>query len=114
MFPLIPLGNLFATVWEAGDSLGHVKVYLLSGDSVRKVFDNGSRFNPQFIEASESTPNPIVLLDRSNETGAIARPTQTEIWQWNSRTSKFVLRATVPVGQKFIALAKLEHETTAK
>lgn len=114
MFPLIPMGNLLATVWQTGDSLGHVKVYLLKGDSARLVFDNGSQFNPQFIEASESSPNPFVLLDRSNETGAIARPTETEIWQWNPAAKKFTLRATVPVAQKFGALAKLQSAPKGK
>lgn len=114
MFPLIPMGDLLATVWQTGDSLGHVKVYRVIGGRARVVFDNGSEFNPQFIEESESSPNPFVLLDRSDETGAIARPTKTEIWEWNPAAGKFILRATVPVAQKFEALAKLQSETKSK
>lgn len=114
MFPLIPMGNLLATVWQTGDSLGHVKVYQLIGNSARVVFDNGSQFNPQLIESNESSPNPFVLLDRSNETGSIARPTKTEIWEWVPAAGRFILRATVPVAKKFTALAKLQSQAKRK
>lgn len=118
MFPLAPdsdssSAGLLATVWGSADSQGGVKVYLLNGDNVKVVFYNGSRFSPQFIAASTSEQDPIVLLDRySGGVGAI-RPTETQIWQWDPTADKFMLRATVPVEQKFIALAKLIHEPAA-
>lgn len=117
MFPLAPdsvpsSAGLLATVWGTGTTNGVVRVYLLEGDSVKVVFYRGSRFTPQFLAANESRTNPVILLYRySGGVGAMI-PTDTEIWQWSPGTEKFVLRATVPVGQRFEALAKLEHEST--
>jgi len=115
MLPLYPSGNLLATVWISGDGSGSVKIYRLDGDFVRVIFYDGSKFTPQLIEGSESTPNPVILLDRGYVMrGNAILPTDTEIWQWNPAAEKFVLRATVPVEQRFAALAKLEHEAKKK
>ncbi len=117
MFPLAPdsvsgSAGLLATVWGSGDSQGGVKIYLLKGDSVKVVFYNGSRFSPQFIAASATEPKPVVLLGRySGGVGAIM-PTETEIWQWDPRSEKFMIRDTVPVAQKFAALARVLGEKT--
>lgn len=107
MSPLVPSGSLVATVWGTGTGYRSVRVYRLEPRSARLVFDNWSSFPPQLIVVSESTADPIILIDRSDETGAIARPTKTEISQWNPAAKKFILRATVPVGQRFTALARI-------
>lgn len=125
MLPLAPgsvsnSAGLLATVWGSGDSIGGVKVYLLSGDNVRVVLYNGSRFSPQFIQATEGMSNPVVIMDRGyTMRGGTANPVgpfpkDSEIWQWNPATEKFELSETVPVDEKFSALAKLEKEGTTK
>lgn len=98
--------GLLATVWVTPDGHSLVKVYLLHGEQAKIVLFNSSRFSPQFIEESELTPNPVILLDRSNETGAVARPTKTEIWEWNPKKEKFLLRTTAPAAQRFAILGK--------
>lgn len=110
MAPVEPGGNLMATVWGTGTGYRGVKVYRLRPDSASVVFDKWSNFTPQIIEANGSTPNPAILLDQGREVrGSEVVPTETRIWLWNSPSEKFVLRATVPAGQKLDALAKLEH-----
>lgn len=109
MFPLNQWGSLLATVWGSGTTNGIVEVYRLEGDWVKRVFQNGSRFSPQFIAGNEGTPYPLIMLGRYGG-GAAMVPTDTEIWQWDESAGKFVLRATVPASQRFGVVARLERE----
>lgn len=114
MLPLDYDMDLLATVWASADSNGGVKVYSLNGNRVEVVFENGSRFDPQFIAANEATPIPLILLDRYiGGIGEIA-PQETEIWRWDAAKEKFHLATTVPVGERFEAVAKIEREATKK
>ena len=113
-FIIFSAQGLLATVWISSDGEVSEKVYFLNGDSAKVVLYDSSRFNPQFIAAGQCIPNPIALVDQSDQTGGTARPTKTEIWEWNPEAKKFILRTTVPVAQKFAALANLPSEAKGK
>lgn len=105
MLPLASSGNLVATIWETGSAV-RVIVYRFNGDNVRSVFDVGSRFPPQFINGEG-----IILIDGGYEMrGNYIMPTVTDIWQWKPSEGKFLLRAMVPVTQKFATVAKILGE----
>jgi hypothetical protein len=49
MIPLTSSGDLLATIWEAGTG-NVIRVYRLDGDNVTLVFNEGTKFDPQFID----------------------------------------------------------------
>jgi YVTN family beta-propeller protein len=103
--PLNSTGDLLATVWEEGTG-EVIRVYRLDGDNVTLVFNEGTKFDPQFIEGES-----IILINRGREIrGDFILPTITEIWKWDPSTHKFALRATVPITEKFATVASILGE----
>jgi len=101
MLPLDVDETLLVTVWSTATT-PTVRIFHISDGKAKLVMDNASVNDaPQFIQGGVGM-GAIVLLGRGRQMhGNLILPTREQIWQWSSSGGKFVLRATVPYGQRW-------------